>query len=277
MKLFLFYCFLPFSLLSQEKSRSNKLQQELTIVPVSFSYYGSFFVGHALKYKCNFFKSFYTIAENDGVLFRKLDGRNRNFSSQFNFLKLNQFKCLIGNSKQFGNLRLEKFKKRSIGWQLGYHYFQQATRSGDYWLLDSVAGGGVTTLSGIKTHSLIAGLDYHQAKKHIKHGDTVEKHSHNLNFACLINLKTNVSGFNQYATYSEPIQLTNNFISKQLGMRLEYLFEKRINQHVSMQYGSYVMWYPCLNYKPNYKLYVPKGGEVLVPLIINLKVGCLIH
>ncbi len=60
-------------------------------------------------------------------------------------------------------------------------------------------------------------------------------------------------------------------------MRLEYLFEKRINQHVSMQYGSYVMWYPCLNFVPNSKLYVPRGGEELVPLIINFKVGCLIH
>ena len=278
MKVFYFFLIiLPLISTAQGNSDLSENRHSIEISPISITLNKAFFIGQALRYKFQLSKSFFVDGTTDGILIKKLDARAWYFSDESLFPRYNQSKIVVGYQIPVANRKINPLKNKKMGIHVGYHYVQHGTQSREYWLLDSISNGGATIISGFKTNSIIFGLEFHSLKNKIKQQDTLFKWRHNFYMDYLYSLKTTITGFNDYDSYTEKTEIMNKFPLHRNGFRLSYSFDHGLTKHFGLSYGTEVLWAPFINYSYNDEFVVPRGGERIIPLFVNVKIALLIE
>ena len=278
MKVFCFVLIItPLICNSQRDFDINESRHSFEISPVSITVNKTFFFGQALRYKFQLSKSLFIDGAMDGILIKELDGRVKKFSDKALFPRYNQSKLVLGYQIPVTNRKMNPLKNKKLAMHAGYHYLQHGSQNGEYWALDSIGNGGVTIISGFKTNSIILGLEFHSSKSKIKQQDTLFKSSHNFYMAYLYSFKTTLTGFNDYDSYTEKVKIENKFPFLRNGLRFAYSFDHGLSKFFGLSYGTEVLWVPFIRYSPNDEIFVPRGGEKINRLFVNVKIALLIQ
>lgn len=232
-----------------------------------------------MNYQFDFGKNILSIA-TEGTLFKKLDHRKSSgYSLSSSFVKNIPF--LNKTEASYKRVLINKVKNDKKELQLnilaGYHYFQHGSRASmnyDYWSVDSIENGGVKIISGFKTHSAIIGVDF-SVVKHTKTSEDkiIAKHKNTISLNYLLGIDIQLTGVNDYSTHVEKTEIKNTYTFNQNGFKIYYEFERYFAQHMSLYFNFEVLYAPFIDYKPNPKIFVPRGGEIILPLFPSIKLG----
>lgn len=262
--------------LSTWKSLSN--HHELEVDPVSIWFSRWFSIGHRVKYAYIFGGGSRISVETNGTVLNALDLNSQGGKWKGVFPKLNQSQIYFEHSSIIGRTKPadEKHVISSIIFRGGYHYFQHSmgTQNQDYWSIDSSAQTGLRTIAGFKSHAALIGISYDINEYDFqKYKLRTFNHRFSLDylFSPYYQLKLydseSQTDFNA-ETILSPLPVNRS--GAQLSYRFMLEFKERFGIHADFE----AIWVPFLKkYQPSSDYFVPRGGESIMPLFVNTRVG----
>ncbi|NRA12212.1 MAG: hypothetical protein HRT57_09690, partial [Crocinitomicaceae bacterium] len=133
-------------------------KHSFTVSPVSVTLHKHFLIGHSLKYAFNISDRLYTEVSTEGTVFTRFDLLKKSWRFPKPAPNFNQSHLIFGGTFSLGSK--DDSKKKRIGGFIGAQYIQHASQDNGYWAVDSTQTGGLRTITGFKTYSIIAGVQY---------------------------------------------------------------------------------------------------------------------
>ena len=267
------------------KFKCKILQHELEIDPISVWYNKGISLGHRVKHTYLFSAYEKISLDVNGTVLSQLDTRLVPKENVGVFPRLNQSQVYFERMYPFFRTKDKERKSglSSFGYRLGYHYFQHASdwRENEYWAVDSLEQTGLRTIAGFYSHSLLGGIAYNHRKIIIRRKSKKTKRSGVGERNHRVSLDYIFSPYYQLKLYDVEGELNTNeekvksFLplnrsGVQFQYRFAYLSSRRFGMHADFE----ALLAPFLeNYQPNYDFFVPRGGERIVPLFLNVRVG----
>lgn len=256
---------------SSASCTAQNFNHTVGITPYGCFYNKGFFLAHGVAYKFGFKRNSLFVS-TEGTVFKNLDARKR-YSSFDKFIPfLNQSTFQYG--RELFNLRNDKCSNK-IEVLIGYQFFQHGSRPDlNYWYVDSLENGGVRVLSGFQTHSVSIGAKWSNStfKDSYKENNTLKsKNTIELNY--LLGLGIRLKGFNEFGANQQDVVIANTYQFNRNGIRLAYKYERFITKHTSLYAQLDLLYVPFIEYTPNKKIVLPRGGERISPFFPSLKVG----
>ena len=249
----------------------QEVKHTIGLIPVSVCYNKGFFYSQGINYQLDFNKNS-ILASTEGTLFVNLDANRTGESHSKLIPALNESRLV------YGRQLMSKNKVRHIS-QLkalvGYHYFQFGSIPyEDYWRIDSIPNNGVKGISGFQTHSASFGI--HWSTTRYKKDDLDKENPKariSLELDYILGLGIHLKGYNQYNDQQVKAPIKNTYGMHRNGARFSFQHAHFLSNRVNLFLQYDVLLTPYIKYEPNRKMYVLRGGEMIIPLFPSVKIG----
>lgn len=258
-------------LLFSSLSYGQAVNHKVGISPFGTTFNKGFFFTQGISYEVSL-KNNIISASTQGSLLNQLDARKRHIKKNEHIPFFNQSSLCYGrnlihitNGTRKGTLKINA----------GYHFLQHGTEPiWDYWFVDSVANDGVRIISGFQQHSASLGLNWTSTKfSSPSENDRKPISSHSVNLNYLLGINVSLKAFDDFGTHAQAVKLSTQFPLKRHGVKFSYQFERYIGKQMSLYVQTEILYAPFIDYHPNKDLFVPRGGEAILPFFQSINIG----
>lgn len=254
------------------------IRHELQVDPLSVWFNKGFSLGHRLKYAYvpNYNHEF--SIETNGTWFNELDHHVPNTKWDGVFPRLNRTQLIYELSRPLRVCKPKRFYVTTRTFRLGYQYFQHATgaNNSDYWIIDSSVWNGIgyRTIGGFRSHSVLLGVAVDVES--VKFSKRKRRRSfHQFSADYLFSPVYQLHLYNSANELNPNPRIEQSFLPvNRSGGQFSYQYKQKFSHTFSFHVDVEAIWIPFLkNYQPNDAYFVPRGGEKIIPLLINARVG----
>ena len=251
---------------------------ELEMDPLSIWYGKHFSLAQRIKYTFLIDDKNRVSLESNAVLFNDLDANALGGRWQGVYPKLNKTQLSYDWGVRYFHRENRKGKKRFTKMFLrgGYHYFQHSTgrNNFEYWAVDSSDQTGLRSIGGFRSHSGLIGVSFEKQFYRFKN-KKVRSFNHRLSLDYLFSPRYDLKLYDSEVIVNQNSQWEKSTLPYiQSGGQLSYRFLYNFNRTFGIHADAEVLWVPFLDgYQPNSNYFVPRGGEKISPLFVNIRFG----
>jgi len=210
--------------------------------------------------------------KNQRTLIKQLDARKRNTDLHSHIPFWNESRLT------YRRLLFEKTNdaKNALHLNIGYHYFQHGSQpDSDYWYTDSVNNTGIKVITGFRTHSAVIGLSWVYTGFKNKGDASKIQSKQTIEANYIIGIHNSLVGIDIYQDAIEKSKIDNTYSFNRHGFTVAYQYERILGKILSVYAEAEVLMTPFIDYSPseNQDLFIPRGGERILPLFPKMRVG----